>query len=84
MVFKEGAVKKYSAGEGWTLPCGAYKEFCQKGYKKTRPKPRNCGKYSLTKNIQYDTMIFHTVILCLFLDFTSNMVILAQEGAAVK
>ncbi len=29
-------------------------------------------------------MIIHTVILCLFLDFVSNMGILAQEGAAVK
>ena len=29
-------------------------------------------------------MIIHTVILCLFLDFTSNMVILTQGGATVK
>ena len=29
-------------------------------------------------------MKVHTVILCLFLDFTSNMVILPQETAAVK
>lgn len=29
-------------------------------------------------------MIIHTVILCLFLDFTSNTGILAQEGTAVK
>ena len=29
-------------------------------------------------------MIFHTVILCLFMDFTSNMDILPQIRAAVK
>ena len=29
-------------------------------------------------------MIIHTVILCLFLDFTSNKVILSQDAAAVK
>ena len=29
-------------------------------------------------------MKVHTVILCLFLDFTSNMVILAQDRAYVK
>ena len=29
-------------------------------------------------------MIIHTVILCLFLDFTSNMVILPQEWPPVK
>ena len=29
-------------------------------------------------------MNIHTVILCLFMDFTSNMVILAQDRAAVK
>ena len=29
-------------------------------------------------------MIIHTVILCLFLDFSSNMVILPQDGLSVK
>ena len=29
-------------------------------------------------------MIIHTVLLCLFMDFSSNMVILPQCGAAVK
>ena len=38
--------------------------------------PRDSTNYSLTKSAQYDKMIIHTFILCLFLDFTSNMVIL--------
>jgi len=56
----------------------------EKWRKKTRHKPRNCGNYPLTFFARCDTMIIHTVILCLFLDFTSNMVILAQITAAVK
>ena len=54
------------------------------GAKKPELQLRKCENYSLTKNAQYDTMIIHTVILCLFMDFTSNMVILSQEGTAVK
>ena len=45
---------------------------------------RNCGNYSLTKIAQYDTLIIHTVILCLLMDFTSNEVILPQGGDNVK
>ena len=59
-------------------------QSCGIGHKKTRRPPRNCGNFSLTKFVQDAIMNVHTVVLCLFLDFTSNMVILAQEGAAVK
>ena len=47
-----------------------------KMHKKTRHMPRKCTKYALTKNTQYDTIAIHTVILCLFPDSSSNMVIL--------
>ena len=67
-----------SASEGGRFVHGA------ENAKKPGPKPWNCGNYSLTKTAQYGTMIIHTVILCLFLDFTSNMVILSQEWTAVK
>jgi len=40
--------------------------------------------YSLTKGIQYDMMVIHTVIVCPFMGIRSNMVILPQMGAAVK
>ena len=56
----------------------------QKDTKKRGQKPRDCRKFSLTKGDSWCKMKVHTVILCLFLDFTSNMVILTQEGAAVK
>ena len=46
--------------------------------------PRDEPNYSLTKTAQHDTMIIHTVILCLSLDIPSNMVILPQDGDAVK
>ena len=52
--------------------------------KKRGNQPRNFRKYSLTNQNNWCKMKVHTVILCLFLDFTSNMVILPQEGAAVK
>ena len=32
----------------------------------------------------YDMMIFHTVVVCPFMDIRSNMVILAQMGVVVK
>ena len=44
----------------------------------------NCGNYSLTRFAGCDTMIIHTVILCPILDSHSDMVILPQDGAAVK
>ena len=47
-------------------------------------KPWKCGIYSLTKSERHDTMIIHTVILCLFMDFTSNMDILPQDRGCVK
>ena len=56
----------------------------RKRYKKTRHMPRKKSICLLTKKAQYDTITIHTVLLCLFLDFTSNMVILPQHGAAVK
>ena len=59
-------------------------QIAEKAQKNRGIRPRNCENYSLTKNTQYDTMIIHTVILCLFLDFISNMVILSQEWATVK
>ena len=55
-----------------------------KRHKKSRDKTLENGNYSLTKSEQHDTMIIHTVILCLFLDFTSNMVILPQDRDDVK
>ena len=69
----------------WLL-CRQYgrEKESRKMHKKTRHMPRKCTEYSLTKTAQYDTMTIHTVILCLFLDFTSNMVILSQIWAAVK
>jgi hypothetical protein len=60
------------------------KEESQKIYKKTRHMPREQSNYSLTKTAQHDTMIIHTVILCLSLDIPSNMVILPQDGDVVK
>ena len=56
----------------------------QKDIKKPGSKPWESGKYALTKSEQHDTMTIHTVILCLFLDFTSNMVILPQDRDDVK
>ena len=56
----------------------------QKNAKKEGLSAWNCGKYSLTNWEFWCKMKVHTVILCLFSDFTSNMVILPQEGTAVK
>ena len=56
----------------------------QKRRKKIRVRTLEMQKYSLTKSEQHDTMIIHTVILCLFMDFASNMVILPQDGDNVK
>ena len=56
----------------------------QKDAKKPGQKPRNCGNYSLTKYAQHDTMIIHTVILCLSMGTPPNMDILPQERAVVK
>ena len=53
-------------------------------HKKTRHMPRDQSNYSLTKTAQHDTMIIHTVILCLSLDIPSNMVILPQYVDDVK
>ena len=60
--------------------------FCAgcKRRKKPGSKPWKCGNYSLTKSAQYDTLIIHTVILCLPMDFTSNEVILPQDRDNVK
>ena len=55
-----------------------------KSAKKRGLKPRNCEKYSLTNADLWCRMKVHTVIVCPFMDSTSNMVILPQERAAVK
>ena len=59
-------------------------EGSRKKHKKTRHMPRKCANYSLTKTVWHDTMIIHTVILCLLMDFTSDKAILPQYEAAVK
>ena len=41
-------------------------------------------KNRLTNDGQSGIMMFHTVAVCRFEDFSSDMVILSQEGAAVK
>ena len=56
----------------------------QKGAKKTGGKPRKTGKSPLTNGGEDVTMVFHTVILCLFVAIPSNMVILSQDGEVVK
>lgn len=56
----------------------------QKGAKKPERKLRICGNYSLTKSAQYDTMVIHTVIVCLSMGIPPNVVILPQEQDAVK
>ena len=38
----------------------------------------------LTKKEEYATMVLHTVIVCPFVAIIPNMVILSQEGTAVK
>ena len=52
--------------------------------KKTGAKASEFKKYSLTNRVGCDTMIFHTVILCLFRAILPNMVILPHMGFAVK
>ena len=59
-------------------------DFRQNRRKKTRRKPRNCGKYSLTKVGQCGRLEVHTVVLCPFTQTYPNMDILAQESGRVK
>jgi hypothetical protein len=54
------------------------KEESQKIYKKTRHMPRDYRNYSLTKTAQHDTMIIHTVIVCLSAGIPADKVILPQ------
>ena len=56
----------------------------QKDAKKTGGKPRKNRKIPLTNNGKNVKMIFHTVILCLFVAIPSNMVILSQVEKNVK
>ena len=67
------------SGLGRVILCNLFKNA-----KIPEKNPRNCGIYSLTKTALHGIIVVHTVILCLFLESTLDMVILPQFQAAVK